>query len=102
VSVQAHTRQALAEREELYRAIVNQAGDGIDLVDAETLRFLEVNEAACRMLGYGRDELVGQPLRHHPGQQDEAALRDARWPDSARGQASIETGIAARTAAFST
>jgi hypothetical protein len=36
-------------------------GDGIDLVDAETLCFLEVNEAACRMLGYRREELVGQP-----------------------------------------
>jgi PAS domain-containing protein len=35
VSVQAQTREALAEREEQYHAIVNQAGEGIDLIDAE-------------------------------------------------------------------
>jgi PAS domain S-box-containing protein len=90
MSVQAHTREALAEREELYQAIVNQAADGIELVDAETLRFLEVNEAACRMLGYGRDELVGQSLITTQVRQDEAALRDAVAEIVRAGQASIE------------
>ena len=75
VSVQTHTREALAEREEQYRAIVNQAGDGIDLVDAETLCFLEVNEAACRMLGYRRDELSGRSLATTQVWLDETALR---------------------------
>jgi PAS domain S-box-containing protein len=90
VSAQAHTREALAEREEQYRAIVNQAGDGIDLIDAETLRFLEVNEAACRMLGYRRDELVGQPLAMIQGWRDEAALREAVAEVVREGQAGFE------------
>ncbi|EXJ14567.1 PAS domain S-box protein [Imhoffiella purpurea] len=51
-------RERLREREEIYSAIFNQAGDGIELLDAETLRFVEVNDAACRMLGYGRDEML--------------------------------------------
>ncbi|MEF8755116.1 MAG: PAS domain S-box protein [Accumulibacter sp.] len=56
------TQEALREREELYRTIVNEAGEAIDLVDAETLRFVEVGAAACRMLGYSREELLGMSL----------------------------------------
>jgi PAS domain S-box-containing protein len=75
VTVQALTRQVLAEREEQYRAIFSQAGDGIDLVDAETLLFVEINEAACRMLGYAREELVGQALHTIVDAADVAGLR---------------------------
>jgi len=77
VSEQARAEATLAEREELYRAIVSQAGDGIDLVDVETLRFVEVNDAACRMLGYQRKELVKKPLAMIQADLDEAALREA-------------------------
>ncbi len=91
VSLQVHTREALAEREEQYRAIVNQAADGIDLIDADTLRFLEVNEAACRMLGYRRDELIGQSLATIRGWRDEAALRDAVAEVVREGQTSFES-----------
>ncbi|MBL0151934.1 MAG: PAS domain S-box protein [Ideonella sp.] len=90
VSVQAHTREALAEREEQYRAIVNQAGEGIDLVDAQTLQFLEVNEAACRMLGYAREELVGQSLALIQASADEVALRDEVAAVVRDGSASFE------------
>ena len=34
--------------------IKDQAGDGVLLVDAEDLRFVEFNDAACRMLGHDR------------------------------------------------
>jgi PAS domain-containing protein len=67
VSVQAQTLEALAEREEHYRAIVNQAADGIDLIDAETLRFIEVNEAACRMLRLPPGRTGGPAHQHDPG-----------------------------------
>jgi PAS domain S-box-containing protein len=75
VTASERTREILAEREEQYRAIVNQAGDGIDLIDAQTLHILEINEAACQMLGYVREELVGQPLSRLMPSIDEAALR---------------------------
>jgi two-component system, cell cycle sensor histidine kinase and response regulator CckA len=47
---------ALREKEDVYRAIVTQAADGIVLIDAETLRFAEFNDAACTGLGYTREE----------------------------------------------
>lgn len=48
--------QALREREEIYSAIINQAADAIVLIDTETLRFVEFNDAACLHLGYSREE----------------------------------------------
>ncbi|MBE2295858.1 MAG: PAS domain S-box protein [Phycisphaerales bacterium] len=62
ITEQKRAREALREREELYRTIVDQAGEAIHLVDAETLRFVEVGDAACRMLGYDHNELLGLPL----------------------------------------
>ena len=47
--------EALREREEIFSAIINQAVDGIVLLDVETLRFIEYNDAACRDLGYTRE-----------------------------------------------
>ena len=75
VTEQVRAQAELAEREELYRTIVSQAADGIDLVDVETLRIVEVNDAACRMLGYRRDELIDAPLATIQSELDEVALR---------------------------
>ncbi|MBI5790141.1 MAG: PAS domain S-box protein [Rhodocyclales bacterium] len=77
ISAQVRAQNALVEREEIFRAIVSQAGDGIDLIDAATLRFVEVNDAACRMLGYRREELIGQPLLTIQVDFDEASLAPA-------------------------
>jgi PAS domain S-box-containing protein len=54
--------RALRVREEIYGAIVNHAADGIVLIDAETLRFTEFNEAACGDLGYTREEFAALTL----------------------------------------
>ena len=68
-------REALRERDELYRLIFKQAGDAIELIDAETLSFIEVNDTACRLVGYAREELVGQSLLVIQVDLDEAAIR---------------------------
>lgn len=52
------TRRAqedLREREEIFASIVGQAADSIALVDAQSGRFVEFNDAAHRNLGYSRD-----------------------------------------------
>lgn len=41
-----------------YRTVVDQAGDGVFLVDAETGRLTEANSSLRRRLGYGADEIV--------------------------------------------
>jgi formate hydrogenlyase transcriptional activator len=42
----------------LFRTLVDQSNDAIEVVDPETLRFLDVNERACLELGYSREELL--------------------------------------------
>ncbi|HWY22508.1 MAG TPA: PAS domain S-box protein [Candidatus Acidoferrum sp.] len=42
----------------LFRTLVDQCNEAIEVVDPETLRFLDVNEKACSELGYSREELV--------------------------------------------
>jgi PAS domain S-box-containing protein len=58
----AATQEQLRASEERHRIVVQQAADGITLVDGETLRILEVNQAFARLLGYGHDELIGRPI----------------------------------------
>ena len=48
--------EARREREEINDAVFNQATEGIVLVDSESLRFVEFNDAACNALGYSREE----------------------------------------------
>lgn len=48
--------QAEADSRNLFSAVVNEAPLAIEIVDGETLRFVEVNDASCRLLGYTREE----------------------------------------------
>ena len=76
---------ALREREHKLDMIFSQAGDGVLLVDAQDLRFVEFNDAACRMLGHDRDSFAALRL---PDVQ--AMLRPAEV--QARVRAILETG----------
>ncbi len=49
--------EALRESEERFRSLVEQAGDGFELLDADG-RFVDVNTATCRQLGYSKEELL--------------------------------------------
>jgi PAS domain S-box-containing protein len=42
----------------LFRTLLDQCNDAIEVVDPETLRFLDVKETACSELGYSREELL--------------------------------------------
>jgi PAS domain S-box-containing protein len=42
----------------LFRTLVDQSNDAIEVVDPETLRFLDVSEKTCADLGYTRQELL--------------------------------------------
>ena len=41
-----------------FRTALDNAGDAIYLVDRRTMRFVDVNQTACDMTGYSRDELL--------------------------------------------
>ncbi len=53
--------EALRESEEKHRTYIENAPYGIFIVDSEA-RYIDVNEAACRMTGYSRDELLNMTI----------------------------------------
>lgn len=56
-----HAGRALRDSEQRLRLLVERATDAIWVLDRD-LRFAEVNPAACALLGYARDELIGTPI----------------------------------------
>jgi two-component system cell cycle sensor histidine kinase/response regulator CckA len=60
----------------LFRSLIDHANDAIEVLDPETLRFLDVNETACRLHGYSREEYLSLTL-----QDISPDLRDVPSPE---------------------
>ena len=58
------TVQDITERKQrenaltLFRSLIDGSNDALEVIDPHTLRFLDVNDGACRDLGYTREELL--------------------------------------------
>lgn len=55
-------QEALIESELRYRRLFDTAHDGILIVDFSTSLIIDVNPFLLELLGYGRGEIVGNPL----------------------------------------
>ncbi|MDF2692644.1 MAG: sensor hybrid histidine kinase [Labilithrix sp.] len=53
--------EALSASEAKFRSVFEEAAVGIARVSFDGARWLDVNDALCRMLGYRRDEMCGRP-----------------------------------------
>jgi PAS domain S-box-containing protein/putative nucleotidyltransferase with HDIG domain len=57
------TERKERERElQLFRDLLDNSNDAIEVIDPDTLRFLDVNERGCRDLGYSREELLSMTV----------------------------------------
>jgi len=66
------------EREEAllrFRAAVDATADGIHILDFDTMRFIDVNQTACRYLGYTRAEFLNMTITDIAPQSDPEKLR---------------------------
>jgi PAS domain S-box-containing protein len=63
----------------LFRTLIERSNDSLEIIDGPTLRFLDVNEKACRDLGYTREELLSLTVRDvNPNASQEALERIGR------------------------
>ena len=72
ITERRHSEEALR----LFRKLIDQTNDAIEVVDPKTLRFLDVNDKFCRDLGYSRDELLSLKVPDiDPGVNESTAAR---------------------------
>jgi diguanylate cyclase (GGDEF)-like protein/PAS domain S-box-containing protein len=84
VETSARAEEALRANEEGFRLLFAANPLPMWVYDLETLRFLEVNEAAVRHYGYARDEFLAKRIDDIRPPEDVAALEtlvQARQPD---------------------
>ena len=73
VTAQTLEAMAMAEREAFFRYFFEQHPAPMWVYDRETLRFLEVNEAAIRTYGMSREEFLGRTILDIRPPEDHAA-----------------------------
>lgn len=80
ISERVHSEKALRESEEQYRTLFDHSPDGIVLIEPDEnrpdWRIIDCNEAACRMNGYTREELIGSSIDIY--HEKEATLEERR------------------------
>ncbi|HYU45347.1 MAG TPA: PAS domain S-box protein [Terriglobales bacterium] len=55
-------RKRAEESLQLFRMLIDQSNDAIEVIDPEALRFIDINGRACLDLGYTRDELLSMSV----------------------------------------
>jgi PAS domain S-box-containing protein len=89
VTARVRAEQADAEREGYLRSILDTAQDGFWAVDL-TGRIVDVNPAACAMVGYSRAEMIGMRLPDIDRSESPAALAEHIERVRARGHDRFE------------
>jgi PAS domain S-box-containing protein len=56
-------RARLLNEQARFRAIIDEASDAIRIIDADTMRIIDVNRRDCELSGYSREELIGLDSR---------------------------------------
>ncbi len=85
--------------ESALQALIEQAPDGIFVADSEG-RYIYVNEAGCRMVGYSQGELLGMKIEDTVLTSDSGRLDRAKAVTAARPDPKPPNGrFGARTAA---
>ncbi len=74
----AREQERMLQELTLFRTLLDQSNDAIEVIDTETLRFLDVNERACEELGYSRKELLSMTVLDIDPDYDQRSRERAR------------------------
>lgn len=69
-------RDAADKKLRLFRTLIDQSNDAIEVVDARTQRLIDANDRACRDLGYSREELLSLSVSDIDAVDDPARLSE--------------------------
>ena len=83
ITKQVQAEEQLREREEQYRSIFEAVTDSLTIGRQEDGQIVEANPAACKMLGYSYEELIGKfPAELVPPRfSSSGGRRSSRDPD---------------------
>ena len=57
-----HEQESTLRELKLFRALLDESNDAIQVIEPETLRLLDVNDRTCLQLGYSREELLAMTI----------------------------------------
>jgi PAS domain S-box-containing protein len=72
ITERKHREQSLG----LFRSLLDRSNDSLEIVDPRTFRFLDVNDQACRDLGYSREELLSLTVQDVDPNANGARLKE--------------------------
>ena len=75
----------------LFRSLIDGSNDALEVIDPATLRFLDVNEKACRDLGYSREELLSLTVPDVDATRDPSARTPL--PDPCQKEFAVFEGV---------
>jgi PAS domain S-box-containing protein len=75
VTNRKQTEEALRESEERFRSIVENSHDGILIIN-DAYQITYVNDELCRILGYSREESIGQDFRNFLDEESKQIITD--------------------------
>ena len=70
-------RKRAQESFTLFRSLIDHANDSIEVVDPDTGRYLDVNETACRIHGYTREEYLSRTVADMDPMMSAKPLRES-------------------------
>jgi len=85
ITEQKKIEDALREREELFRSIVENSHDCILIID-DNFRIVYANDEVLRLSGYSREEIIGKDFRKHLDEGSRTLIQD-RYLRRQRGEA---------------
>jgi len=82
---------SLRETRSLYRLLFEYSPDGIVVIDPVTARITEFNDAACRQIGYSRQEFMGMSIFDFEETENPGKIREHIARVMQKGRAAFET-----------
>jgi PAS domain S-box-containing protein len=73
ITLRRRAQEALGQSEEKYRQLFATETDAIMLADAPTGQFIDMNESACRLYGYTREEFLRRKQLDVTAEREESA-----------------------------